>query len=229
LTARGGSASLPRRKKVESSEESRRSVALTRRQREILDFIRGFIAERGYSPSLEEIGAHFGLSSVATVHKHVQRLVEKRMLKKAANRSRSVEPSRPEEAALVTLPLLGSVAAGLPIEAVRENETIAVPAEMVPRGARCFVLRVRGSSMIEEQICDGDLVIVESRQTAADGETVVALVRRSEVTLKKLRRRGSSIALVPANSALRPLVLPARDVEIQGVVRGLVRRYTTSG
>lgn len=200
-------------------------MALTRRQREILDFIRAFIAEHGYSPSLEEIGAHFGLSSVATVHKHVQRLVEKRMLRKSAHRSRSVEPSRAEEPSSVTLPLLGSVAAGLPIEAVPEGESIAVPSEMVPRGARCFVLRVRGSSMVEEQIRDGDYVVVESRPDAADGETVVALVRGSEVTLKKLKRRGSQVELVPANAAMRSIVLPAREVRVQGVVRGLLRRF----
>jgi repressor LexA len=204
-------------------------MALTRRQREILDFIRGFITEHGYSPSLEEIGAHFGLSSVATVHKHVQRLVEKRMLRKAANRSRSVEPSRAEDPASVLLPLAGSVAAGAPIEAVPDTEQIAVPAELVPRGARCFALRVRGDSMIDEQIRDGDVVIVESRPEARDGETVVALVRGGEVTLKKLRRRGASVELIPANAALRPLVLPAREVRVQGVVRGLVRRYTSPG
>ncbi len=199
-------------------------MALTRRQREIYDFIRAFIAEHGYSPSLEEIGGHFGLSSVATVHKHVQHLVEKGLLRKAWNRSRSVEPAH-EQASSVTLPLLGTVAAGAPIEAIEVDEQIAVPSELVGRGP-CFVLRVRGDSMIEEHICDGDYVVVESRPEAHEGETVVALVRGEEATLKKFYRRGrAGVRLMPANERLAPIELPAADVEIRGVVRGIVRRY----
>ena len=161
-------------------------MALTRRQREIYDFICGFVDEHGYSPSLEEIGGHFGLSSVATVHKHVQHLVEKGMLRKAWNRSRSVEPveSQPS-ASVVSLPLLGVVAAGAPIEAIEVPETIDVPRQLVPRRGDCFVLRVRGDSMIEDQICDGDFVVVESRPEARNGETVVALVDGDEATLKR--------------------------------------------
>jgi hypothetical protein len=124
---------------------------LTRRQREIYDFVRDFVAEHGYSPSLEEIGAHFGLSSVATVHKHVQHLSEKGYLRKAWNRSRSIEPLDDAPAGAVDLPLLGSVAAGAPIEAIEEDERIAVPRELVRRRGETFVLRVRGDSMIEEQ------------------------------------------------------------------------------
>jgi len=200
-------------------------MALTRRQREIYDFIRRFVEEKGYSPSLEEIGAAFGLSSVATVHKHVQHLVEKRFLRKAWNRSRSVEPIEPSGEGSLSLPLLGSIAAGSPIEAVEVAETIEVPRELVPRRAESFVLRVRGNSMIEDQIRDGDYVIVESRPEARDGETVVALVRGADATLKKFFRRGASVRLEPANAALRPLELPAEDVQIRGVVRGLLRRY----
>ncbi len=200
-------------------------MALTRRQREIFDFIRGFIDAHGYSPSLEEIGRHFGLTSVATVHKHVQRLVEKKLLRKGANRSRSVEPASSEPSAVVSVPLLGVVAAGAPLESVEVPEAIAVPLELVPRSGRCFALRVRGDSMIGEHIRDGDVVIVESQAEAAEGETVVALVRGQEVTLKKLQRRGDTVRLVPANAALRPLELPAADVVVQGVVRGLLRRY----
>jgi len=200
-------------------------MALTRRQREIYDFIRSFVAEHGYSPSLEEIGAHFELSSVATVHKHVQHLVEKRLLRKAWNRSRSIEPVEPADAALVSLPLLGTVAAGAPIEAVELPETIDVPRDLVARRNDSFVLRVSGDSMIEEQIRDGDFVVVESRPDARDGETVVALVRGSDATLKKLFRDGASVRLQPANAALAPIVVPAEDVEVRGVVRGLIRRY----
>ncbi len=200
-------------------------MALTRRQRELYDFIRSFVAERGYSPSLEEIGEHFGLSSVATVHKHVQHLVEKGFLRKAWNRSRSVEPVAPEAGDAVTLPLLGVVAAGAPIESVEVPESISVPRQLVPRHGESYVLRVRGDSMIEEQIRDGDYVVVESRAQARNGETVVALVRGEETTLKKLQRRGRKVVLQPANAALRPIELPASQVEIQGVVRGLLRRY----
>ncbi len=200
-------------------------MALTRRQREIYDYIREFIADQGYSPSLEEIGAHFGLSSVATVHKHVQHLVEKGLLRKAWNRSRSVEPAEEAPATAVTLPLLGTVAAGLPIEAVEVNESVAVPGELVGRG-QCFVLKVRGDSMIEEQIRDGDYVVVESRPEAHEGETVVALIRGEEATLKRFYRSGrSGVRLVPANPSMEPIEVPARDVQIRGVVCGLVRRY----
>jgi repressor LexA len=200
-------------------------MALTRRQREILDFIQGFITQHGYSPSLEEIGAHFRLSSVATVHKHVQHLVEKKLLTKGRNRSRSLEPAGISHAALPEVPLLGVVAAGAPIEAVEVAEAIPIPSNMLPRSGRCFALRVRGDSMVGEGIRDGDTVIVESRPDAADGETVVALVRGQEVTLKKLERKGDRVLLRPANAAHRPLELSAREVSIQGVVRGLLRRY----
>lgn len=200
-------------------------VALTKRQREILDYLRSFIAQRGYSPSLQEIGDHFGLSSVATVHKHVQHLVEKGLVQKSWNRSRSVELVAGAERDPTLLPLLGTVAAGAPIEAVEVAETISVPPEMSGSANQSFVLQVRGDSMIEEQIRDGDYVVVESRPVASDGETVVALIRGEEATLKKLYRRGSTVRLVPANSSMQPIEVPAGEVEIRGVVRGLLRRY----
>ena len=200
-------------------------MALTRRQREIYDFIRSFVGSKGYSPSLEEIGAHFRLSSVATVHKHVQHLVEKGFLRKAWNRSRSVEPIEPPKSSWVSLPLLGIVAAGAPIEAIEVSETIDVPQHMVPRRGESFVLRVQGDSMIDEQIRSGDFVIVESRSEARDGETVVALVRGEEATLKRFYRRGSQVRLQPANERMHPIDLPAQDVQIRGVVRGLMRSY----
>jgi repressor LexA len=200
-------------------------VALTRRQREIFDFVREFVDAEGYSPSLEEIGARFGLSSVATVHKHVQHLVEKGYLRKALHRSRSVEPVEPEARPVVSLPLLGSVAAGAPIEAIEVAESIDVPQHLVPRRGRCFVLRVRGNSMIEEQIRDGDYVVVEGGPEARDGETVVALIRGEDATLKKFYRQGSRVRLQPANPEMRPIEVPAAEVEIRGVVRGLLRQY----
>ena len=200
-------------------------MALTRRQREIYDFIREFVADSGYSPSLEEIGENFGLSSVATVHKHVQHLVEKGYLKKAWNRSRSVEPVEGAGTGLSVLPLVGIVAAGAPIEAIEDNETLEVPRAMVPRRAKSFVLRVQGESMIDEQIRDGDYVVVESRAEARNGETVVALIEGQEATLKKFYRKGSRVRLEPANARMKPIEVPARDVEIRGVVRALLRQY----
>jgi len=200
-------------------------MALTRRQREIYDFICRFVDERGYSPSLEEIGAQFGLSSVATVHKHVHHLVEKGFLRKAWNRSRSVEPVQGPSAEGVALPLLGTVAAGAPIEAIELPETIEVPRHLVPRGGECFVLRVRGDSMIDEQIRDGDFVVVESRPHASDGETVVALIEGQDATLKKFYRRGRRVRLQPANASMEPIEVPASSVEVRGVVRGLLRQY----
>jgi repressor LexA len=202
-------------------------MALTRRQREIFDFISSFVEERGYSPSLEEIAAQFGLSSVATVHKHVQHLVEKGLLRKAWNRSRSIEPvlNDQDEPGLTTLPLVGTVAAGLPIEAIEDNESVSVPAEMAGRPGESFVLRVRGDSMIEDQICNGDLVVIEKREQARNGETVVALIDGSDATLKRFYQDGDTIRLVPANHTMEPIEVPAEQVTIRGIVRGLLRTF----
>ena len=207
-------------------------MALTRRQREIFDFISAFVEEQGYSPSLEEIAGHFGLSSVATVHKHVQHLVEKGLLRKAWNRSRSVEPvpqsereGSAEDAGLTTLPLVGTVAAGAPIEAIEEHETTSVPIEMAGRPGESFVLRVRGDSMIDDQICSGDLVVVEKRTEARNGQTVVALIDGSDATLKRFYREGNQVKLVPANKTMDPILVSAERVTIRGIVRGLLRTY----
>ncbi len=197
---------------------------LTKRQKEILDFIREYLQREGYAPSLEEIGARFGLSSVATVHKHVQNLVEKGLLRKAWNRSRSIELVDPETSSGVEIPLLGTVAAGSPIEAVSTPGTVAVPADIVSR-KECFALRVRGDSMIDDHIVDGDLVLLEARKQPHNGETVVALVRHDEVTLKRFHLDGPTVTLAPANPSLKPMEFPAEDVEIQGVVIGLLRQY----
>jgi repressor LexA len=198
---------------------------LTKRQREILDYLNDFIQQHGYAPSLEEIGRRFGLSSLATVHKHLTNLQEKGFIRRAWNRSRSVEvvPTRSGGRA-VELPLLGYVAAGAPIEAIPGNETISVPEDFV--GKRdTYVLRVRGDSMVDEHIRDGDFVVVEDRKVAENGEMVVALLRGSDVTLKKLYRENGHVRLQPANPALRPLIVSAGDVQVQGVVIAVMRRY----
>ena len=198
---------------------------LTRRQREILDYLKEFIDERGYAPSLEEIGARFGLSSLATVHKHLMNLQEKGFIRRAWNRSRSVELVQTHAGGrAVDLPLLGYVAAGEPIEAVVGAETVTVPEDLV--GTReTYALRVRGSSMIDEQIRDGDLVVVEDRQVARNGEMVVALIDGSDVTLKTFYREKNHIRLQPANEALAPIIARPEAVRVQGVVIGVMRRY----
>ncbi len=200
-------------------------LPLTKRQREILDYLNEFIEHHGYAPSLEEIGRRFGLSSLATVHKHLTNLQEKGFIKRAWNRSRSVElmPTRLGRGAF-ELPLLGHVAAGVPIEAVVSSETVSVPEDLV--GKRdTYALRVRGESMIDEQIRDGDVVIVEDRKTAENGETVIALLQGSDVTLKKFYRDNGRIRLQPANDSMRPLVVDPDQVQVQGVVIGVMRRY----
>ena len=198
---------------------------LTKRQREILDFLNEFIDKHGYAPSLEEVGRRFGLSSLATVHKHLTNLQDKGFIKRVWNRSRSVElvPTR-VGARAVDLPLLGNVAAGAPIEAVVSSETVAVPEDLV--GKRdTYALRVRGDSMIDEQIRDGDVVIVEDRKSAQNGEMVIALLQGAEVTLKKFYRDNERVRLQPANDTMQPLIVDANQVQIQGVIVGVMRRY----
>jgi len=204
------------------------SIKLTRRQREIYDYLGAFIEENGYAPSLEEIAAHFGLSSVATVHEHLENLEEKGVVRRDPNRSRAIElteaSGRPRLAA-VELPLLGRVAAGEPLEAIAGDETLAVPEEMLGRG-ETFVLKVVGDSMIDEHIADGDYVIVERRDTARNGERVVALIDGEHATLKTLfRETDGKIRLQPANERLAPLVYDAERVRVQGVAVGVLRKY----
>jgi repressor LexA len=198
---------------------------LTKRQREILDYLQEFIQQHGYAPSLEEIGRRFSLSSLATVHKHLTNLQEKGFIRRSWNRSRSVEllSARTGRRA-IDLPMLGYVAAGVPIEAVTGSETIAVPDDLVGR-KETYVLRVKGDSMIDEQIRDGDFVIVEDRKTADNGEMVIALVGGSDVTLKKFYREHNRIRLQPANAAMQPILLDPSHVQVQGVVVGVMRKY----
>ena len=198
---------------------------LTKRQREILDYLNDFILQHGYAPSLEEIGKRFSLSSLATVHKHLTNLQQKGFIKRAWNRSRSVEllPTR-TTARAVELPLLGVVAAGAPIEAIVGNETIEVPESLV--GKRdTYVLRVRGDSMIDEQIRDGDFVIVEDRKSADNGEMVIALLGGADVTLKKFYRENGRVRLQPANPTMQPILVDPDQVQVQGVVVGVMRKY----
>jgi repressor LexA len=199
---------------------------LTRRQKEILDFLNGFIDREGYAPTIEEIAEHFSLRSLATVHKHLTNLQDKGLIRRAWNRSRALElvPTDMKVHA-VELPLLGRVAAGSPIEAIEASETIFVPENMVGR-RETYVLQVKGDSMIDEQIRDGDYVIVENRKTANDGEMVIALLDGENVTLKKLYREGRGrVRLQPANARLEPMVVDQDRLRIQGVVIGVLRKY----
>jgi repressor LexA len=203
-------------------------MPLTKRQKQILDFLELFLTEYGYPPSYEEIARNFGYTSLATVHEHLENLRQKGYIRKSYNASRSIEllPTGNGVAAAVELPLLGLVAAGQPIEAVPDQETIAVPEDMVGRGGRNYVLRVRGDSMIDEQIRDGDYVIVNSRNRADNGEMVVALVHGDSATVKKFyRERSGKIRLQPANETMTPMFFDESDVAVQGVVVAVIRKY----
>ena len=195
---------------------------LTKRQYEVLDFIRGFRERRGFSPTLEEIGEHFGVRRV-TIHEHVHALERKGALHCTPRAARSLVPVGDAEARVpAPLPLVGRIAAGAPIEAVEEAETIDI-AEMVDADKECYVLRVNGDSMIEEQIRDGDYVIVEKRDSADDGETVVALLDDGSATLKKIYREAGRVRLQPANPTMKPRFVDS--VQVQGVVIGVLRKY----
>ena len=202
---------------------------LTKRQKEILDYLRTFIGTNGYAPSIDEIREQFNLNSVATVHKHLKFLEKKNAIRRVPNQSRAIEllPS-PDLSRLnaVQVPLLGTIAAGYPVEAIAGEEKITIPEEFLGEGGT-YVLRVKGNSMIEEQICDGDFVIVEDRKIPRNGEVVVALINNHEVTLKKYFDEGDRIRLQPANPDMKPIILSKRSdaLEIQGIVIGILRKY----
>ncbi|MBM4130201.1 transcriptional repressor LexA [bacterium] len=199
-------------------------MGLTPRQAEILAYVTAYTEERGFAPTLQEIGDRFGLSSVATVHKHVRHLVDKGYLRRERrNASRDIEVVGGGGGGLCTIPLLGTVAAGRPIEALAEQEQLRVPEDWLGKG-RTYALKVRGDSMIDEQIRSGDTVVVEARETARNGETVIALVDGEAVTVKQYFREGAVIRLQPANPAVPVLRLAEERVAVQGVVIGVLRR-----
>ena len=206
-------------------------MALTRRQWQVYDFISRFIAENGYSPSFEEIKAGQGLNSLATVHKHISNLEKKGLLTRDYNRSRSIELLAPKGKLKqsmsvntgVVLPLMGRIAAGQPIEAVQNPESISL-ADFV-QSKEVFVLEVRGESMQDEAILDGDYVLIEKTKTAHNGDIVVALVDGMDATLKRFYKEGDQIRLQPSNSAMKPIMVHASAVQIQGRVIGVLRKY----
>ena len=206
-------------------------MAITRRQHQVYDFISRFVAENGYSPSFEEIASGLKLSSLATVHKHISNLEKKGLLTRDYNRSRSIDLVPPKgrlkqsmsvNTGLV-LPLLGRIAAGQPIEAIESQSTISL-ADFV-RSKEVYVLEVKGESMQDEHIVDGDYVLVERTRTAHNGDIVVALVESNDATLKRFYHEGENIRLQPSNVNMKPIIKPAAVVEIQGRVIGVLRKY----
>lgn len=202
-------------------------MPLTKRQREILDYLGAYIEEKQYAPSFEEIAQHFSFSSLATVHEHLTNLEQKGFIRRSHNESRSIEiVPEPGHASATELPLLGQVAAGVPIEAVTTQETIAVPDDLIPRRGSSYVLRVRGDSMIDEHIQDGDFVVVNSRNTAENGEMVIALIDGTSATVKKFYREpGGWIRLQPANQNVPPIRVQEDQMLVQGIVVGVIRKY----
>ncbi len=206
-------------------------MALTRRQKEVVDFLADFIERKGYSPSYEEIAEGIDLNSLATVHKHIAALEAKGYLKRGFNQSRSVEISESYlaergrmPAAEMSIPFLGRIAAGRPIEQVAQGD--ALQFSDFAGNASTFALQVRGESMIDDHICDGDFVLIEKGETARNGEIVVALVAGVESTLKRLyREEDGMIRLQPANAAMEPILVPAADVEVQGRLIAVMRKY----
>jgi repressor LexA len=202
-------------------------MTLTRRQKQILDYVESYIVEHGYAPSFEEIALHFSFNSLATVHEHLTNLERKGYIRRAHNESRAIEViPRPGQTGAMELPLLGQVAAGAPIEAVTTPEAISVPNDLIPRRGSSYVLKVRGESMIDEHIADGDFVVVHSRDSAHNGEMVVALIEGTSATVKRFYREpGGWIRLQPANENVPPIRAHEDDILIQGVVVGVIRKY----
>lgn len=200
-------------------------MAVTRRQKEILDFLESFVQRNGYSPSFDEIARGMGLKSLATVHKHITNLEKKGLLDRVHNRSRSIDVLPPGTRTRSTerLPLVGQIAAGLPVDTSEISESISLHDVVGNRDV--FALEVRGESMRDEHIISGDYVLVERARTARQGEIVVALVRGSETTLKRFYNEGSMVRLQPSNMEMDPIYVKATDVAIQGRVLGVLRKY----
>jgi repressor LexA len=202
---------------------------LTKRQKEVLDYVSQFIELHGYAPSYREIASYFKYGSVATVAEHIESLVTKGMLQKGDNEARSiqlVQADHIDPTPSIGLPILGLVAAGQPIETLGTHaETLEVPPFMVGR-RNSYVLQVKGQSMIDEGINDGDYVVVQEKEIPSNGEMVIALINGGEATLKRYFKEKGHIRLQPSNAAMDPIIIkPGTPIEIQGVVIGLIRKY----
>jgi site-specific DNA-methyltransferase (adenine-specific) len=194
---------------------------LTKRQKQVLDFIKNYKDKHDYAPSLEEIKKHLRLSSVSTAHYHVQGLQNMGYLRKEENQPRALDVF--SEQKLVQIPILGTIAAGLPIEAIENKENIAVPQFKLKNNQYHFALRVQGKSMLNENINDGDIVIVKSQPTAENGQKVVALIDNQEVTLKKIYKEKDHVRLEPANPQFESIFVPYKNIQIQGVVVDIIK------
>jgi repressor LexA len=202
-------------------------MPLTKRQRQILDYLSTYSSEHGYAPSFEEIAEHFNYNSLATVHEHLSNLERKGYIKRSYNESRAIEilPSDVNTRA-IELPLLGAVAAGVPIDEAVSGETVAVPEDFVRRAGNHYVLRVRGNSMIDDQIRDGDHVVVHDRQAADNGDMVIAMLDGTSATVKRYyRERDGRIRLQPSNEQMAPIYVQENQMRVQGIVVGVLRRY----
>jgi len=209
-------------------------MALTRRQKQVYDFLAHFIQHNGYSPSFEEIKQGMKLRSLATVHKHITNLEKKGLLKRDYNRARSIDVLPPKAkmkqqladviANTTSLPLVGRIAAGRPVETFEQPETISL-GDFTKARSDVFVLQVRGDSMMDEAILDNDYVLVEKTQVARNGEIIVALVEGAETTLKRIFKEGDNVRLQPSNAAMPPIIVPSAAVQIQGRVIGVLRKY----
>jgi len=207
-------------------------MALTRRQKEVLDFIASYQVEKGYSPSYEEIARGLDLASIATVHKHISALETKNYLHRSHNQSRSVEVApkylqeqrRNRDRQSMEVPVLGTIAAGRPVEAYEDKATLSFGDFVGHKNT--YALRVRGDSMIEDHICENDMILVEDTAEARDGDIVVALVNGNESTLKRIYREpGNMVRLQPANSSMSPMRVPAHQIQIQGRLLAVLRKY----
>ena len=201
---------------------------LTKKQREVLDCIEGFVKENGYTPSYREIAEQLGLSSPATVHQHIKTLCEKGIINTGDHgEARSIElvETGPMSPLAIMLPLAGLITAGEPIEAVEQNEAMAIPADFVVDPMNSYILKVKGRSMIEDGIFDGDYVVVERNPSPKNGDIVVALLDNAYATLKRFYREPGHIRLQPANSTMQPIIVKG-DLNIQGVVRAVMRRFS---
>ena len=197
---------------------------ISQRQREVLDYLQDFVADKGHSPTIWDIARHFGFSSPATVHKYLVSLEAAGYITRG-KRNALVQLVKDQTSVnAVDIPLFGKIAAGRPIEAIQSDETFTIPPDLLGRRTT-YALRVVGDSMIEDHICDGDTIIVESRDTAENGQTVVALVRDGEATVKRFYHENGQVRLQPANQMLQPFIYQENEVKVQGVVIGVVRRY----
>ncbi|PIS07574.1 hypothetical protein COT78_02650 [Candidatus Berkelbacteria bacterium CG10_big_fil_rev_8_21_14_0_10_43_13] len=194
---------------------------LTKRQKQTLEFIKSYIKKNDFAPSLEEIKAHLKLSSVSTAHHHVKALEDQGYLRKEDNVARAIDVAEPEQ--MIQIPIMGLIAAGFPIEAIEQRETIAIPKTKLPKSGQFYALKVAGNSMVEENINDGDIVVIKQQDQVENGQKAVALIDNSEVTLKKIYKEKSCIRLQPANHLVKPMYYNAERVAIQGILIDVVR------